>query len=357
MIRHTGSILFGHLKTWFQGPDRTTTDRRKPNFQRSLLPTCGALEERRLMSSFSELRNPIAPQSEVAEVSRLNTSRPNPRPSFAGPVQVVRNVVYRTEGDRPEFLDLYVPSGPIPAGGRPVVIAIHGGGWRQFNKEHFAPKLASLTQLGYMVVAPNYTLAAPGRPSWPENFEDVRAAVRWVRGNAVPLGADPDRIGAIGESAGAHLATLLATYPDGPISPDGISVGPEPVLFRDVSARISGAIALSPPTDLIALVVHARGGAAAAQMLGGPPQLIAGRYFAASPLTHASADDPPILQIHGTADPIVPYGHSIALSWALSARGVPNRFVPLYGIGHGFSPFTPQGGAGSEVLRFLRDFV
>ena len=65
--------------------------------------------------------------------------------------------------------------------------------------------------IGYVVVAPNYELSAPRHPSWPVNLEDVQAVVGWVRTHAGELGINPDHVAAIGESAGANLATLLGT--------------------------------------------------------------------------------------------------------------------------------------------------
>ena len=74
---------------------------------------------------------------------------------------------------------------------------------------------------GIAVVAMNYTLSAPGVPSWPVNFEDVRNAVRWARASAGEFDFNPNEFAAIGESAGGHLAALLGTNPDGPITTGG----------------------------------------------------------------------------------------------------------------------------------------
>ena len=101
---------------------------------------------------------------------------------------------------------------PAPAGGWPVIVAIHGGGWRRFNKQEYGPRVASaFVPNGYVVVAPNYLLSARNRPSWPINFQDVQSAVLWVKANASRYGIDPTRVVAMGESAGANLANLLGT--------------------------------------------------------------------------------------------------------------------------------------------------
>ncbi len=91
-----------------------------------------------------------------------------------------------------------------------------GGVWR--------PDRKCFRAAGYVVVAPNYALSAPGHPTWPTNLDDVRSVVAWVRSNASELGIDPDRVVAMGESAGGNLAELLGTDP-GP-SRNGICVNP-----------------------------------------------------------------------------------------------------------------------------------
>ena len=149
---------------------------------------------------------------------------------------------FPTVDGQSELLDVYTPDTPAPAGGRPVIIAIHGGGWRRFNKNGYGLRVAdAFVQDGYAVVAPNYVLSAPGNPTWPVNFEDVQAAVRWVRSNAGTLGINPNEIVAMGESAGANLAALLGTYSTQSSSGDG------------VSSAVDAVVASSTPTDLTTL--------------------------------------------------------------------------------------------------------
>ena len=94
----------------------------------------------------------------------------------------LHNVPFPTVNGQSELLDVYMPTSPATAGGRPIIVAIHGGGWRRFNKTGYGSRVAdAFVQNGYVVVAPDYVLSAPGSPSWPENLEDVQAAVRWVR--------------------------------------------------------------------------------------------------------------------------------------------------------------------------------
>ena len=110
--------------------------------------------------------------------------------------------------------DLYLPKGLDKA---PVVIAVHGGGWQAgspITYRHWGPFLA---KNGYAVFAISYRLSKPGAKTFPGAVYDVKAAIQFVRANAARLGIDPDRIGLMGDSAGAHLAALVALAGDEPL--------------------------------------------------------------------------------------------------------------------------------------------
>jgi acetyl esterase/lipase len=219
-----------------------------------------------------------------------------------------------------EQLDVYLPANPAPPGGRPVLVAIHGGGWRRFDKTEYGRRIASaFVADGYVVVAPNYELSAPDRPTWPVNLEDVQAAVRWVRSNAGALDINPNKIAAIGESAGANLAALLGTS-------SNQSTG------GGVSAAVDAVVAFSTPTDLTTLYSESpSAGKAAAQFLGGSPAQVPARFIAASPIDQVSPGDPPMLLVHGLQDPLIPTSQSTEMAAALSAAGVRNELFLVPG--------------------------
>ncbi|MFM8702304.1 MAG: alpha/beta hydrolase [Planctomycetia bacterium] len=105
-------------------------------------------------------------------------------------------------------LDLY---GPVRAGGpaRPIVLFVHGGGWRHGDKSHVGVKPEAFVSRGNLFASVGYRLDAPVTPR--EQGADVAAAVAWLRAHAADYGGDGDSIFLIGHSAGAHLAALVAT--------------------------------------------------------------------------------------------------------------------------------------------------
>ena len=271
-------------------------------------------------------------------------------------VEVTTDIVYRRAGDREAKLDVYVPTAEAPTGGRPAILAIHGGGWRGGSKTDFGRMAARLTQHDYVVVSVEYLLSKPGSPSWPANFEDVREAVRWVRRHADDYGIDPDRIAAMGASAGGHLSALLGTYPDGPVAVAGVPLPRAglPATSKAVSARVQAVIDLYGPTDLRGLIESREQTRGPLHLfLGGGPGRFPGRFEAASPVRHVTSDDPPMLLIHGADDPLVPVAQSEALASALKAAGVPHRLIVVEGARHGFDLKVGGRDLVPEVIAFL----
>lgn len=265
----------------------------------------------------------------------LAGSEPADEESLPG-VVTRRDLVYSKVGGTARTLDLHRPAGGPPAGGWPAVVAIHGGGWRGGSKEEFGRMAARLAQHGVVVASVDYTLSRPGKPSWPANRDDVRAAVRWLRRDARALGIDPRRIAAMGASAGGHLAELLGTDP-------GIE-----------ASRVSAVVSFYGASDLASLSKPCLGpGGPVDLLLGGPPNRRPGAARAASPIAHASADDAPMLLIHGLDDPLIPPDQSRRLAGAMAGVGVSCRVVEIPGAAHGFGFRLGERDLLPEVLAFL----
>jgi acetyl esterase/lipase len=298
-------------------------------------PIVESLDSRQLLSTYPSAIMPLAPNT-VSPVTSVAMQAAVPARPF---VQRLANLPFRSQGGRRLTLDVYLPPGQV-TGTRPAIVALHGGGWRRYSKEEFGPRAAVFAQQGYVVIAPNYTLSRPGVGSWPANFEDARAAVAWVRANATKYGIDPNRIAAVGESAGGHLAELLGTYTE---YPDGLAD----------QARVGAVVALAGPSDLTTLPAQSRQGAglAVTQMLGGPKRqaLLAG---VASPIAHVSSSSAPMLLVHGQSDLLVPPDQSVAMVQALQKAGVTARLLPV-NAGHVLNFRVGGQDLVPTVLQFL----
>lgn len=234
-------------------------------------------------------------------------------------LQVERDIVYGERGDRKLLLDLYSPEGKPPAEGWPAAIAVHGGGWSGGSRREYGPLMAApLAARGYVVAAIDYTLARPDDPAWPENIEDVREAVRWLRREAKSLGINPDRIVGLGSSAGGHLVERLGTWAEG----------------DDPRSRICAVVAFYAPSDLPELWKESP---AARRSVAGLFGHVPGPDEAgASPRGRVTGATAPMLLIHGDEDEVVPPDQSRRMAERLKQAGVMHKLVEVPGARHGF---------------------
>lgn len=145
-------------------------------------------------------RNANTPSYRVIE-SELNT------------ITVTKDIRYRDGDSEAWKLDLAMPAN-FGSKLRPAIVIVHGGGWRAGSKsvDVYQKMMVEYAQKGYVTINVNYRLL--DEAPFPACIEDVKTAVRWLRAHADEYQVDPDRIGAYGHSAGAHLALMLAMAPD-----------------------------------------------------------------------------------------------------------------------------------------------
>jgi len=256
--------------------------------------------------------------------------------------------------DRAERLDIMVPPGEPPEGGWPIVVFVHGGGWGRGTRSDRVARgnMWALALHGYVCASTSYQLAPPVQPderpdllrnlrlAFPQNVQDVKSAVRYMRGHAADVQANPDRIALMGASAGAHLAVLAAfTGPDDGLEPGDDGLG-------EVSSRVRAVIALFGVYDYTVFEEVLR---------QDPDRLALARR--ASPLTYLDPGDPPVYAIHGTRDSVVPYTQTVALGAALRAAGVPRRVVIQRGLGHSFGLHLKAYDVKADVLAFLQEHL
>lgn len=236
-----------------------------------------------------------------------------------------QDIVYTKAGSEDLKLDLARPAtgdGPFPA-----VVVIHGGAWRQGNKADMRPILPQFAQRGYVAISPQYRFCP--KDAFPAQIYDVKAAVRWLKLNAKKYKVDPDRLGAIGFSAGGHLALMLGL------------TGPADGLEGEVSvgapdSRVKAVVNYFGPTDLAASDIPDICKPWVKDFLGGTPKEKPDMAAKASPLTFVSKDDAPVLTFHGTKDPLVPFNQAVKLADTMSSAGVPGRVELMVGAQHGW---------------------
>jgi acetyl esterase/lipase len=272
-----------------------------------------------------------------------------------------RNDIQFAEHDGVRLLgDLYLPKGLDKA---PVLVAVHGGGWQVGSRKiytHWGPYLASN---GIAVFAIEYRLMKPMMKTYPGAVYDTKAAIQYVRAKAAELDVDPERIGLIGDSAGAHLSALTALAGEEPLYSSEYRSDPN----ATVSSKVKAVVGFYGVYDMLAqyqhdLLARPRDNIGE-KFLGAAPHTNRKVFFEASPISYATVDrnSTRFLLVHGTDDDVVdPATQSIAFLNALNQAGFFVRRVIIPGAGHFFvaDPVddTSFGGfAGPRVLRFLGD--
>ncbi len=296
-----------------------------------------------------------APQMRTSESNIEAPPTPSPRPPVTYPPQKAAypdgisaqfDIAYESlAGFRPLTLDIYTPR-PSPAP-PPLVLFVHGGGWNSGDSRHALPfpdfprALAAMAAQGYVVASINYRLSQEAR--FPAALQDVKAAIRWLRGHASDYGGDSTRLAVWGMSAGGQLAAMAGTTcgvtrfePDGNTALDAPSDCAEAV------------IDWFGPTDLENLTSN-NGTPAKVGFVAATPASEAGSYLGceptscppgvaklASPLGFISETTPPFLIQQGAADTAVSPHQSERLYDALKQKGVPAEIDLYPDVGHGF---------------------
>lgn len=240
-------------------------------------------------------------------------------------VQAERDVQYGEANGQKLLLDVYRSTTEQV---RPAIVVIHGGGWSAGNKSQMAPVAERFAQSGFVAFSVGYRLVKPDRDKYPAQLDDVQLAVRWIRKNADKYKIDPERIGAIGFSAGGHLAALLGTRDTR-----------DKTIFPEFSSKVQAVVDVFGPADFDPSQKDIVGPVAMAiltNFIGKSPDAAPEMYRDASPAHHVSRDSAPFLIFHGIDDNLVPVDQSRRLERALKAKGVEVTLIEFEGEGHGF---------------------
>ncbi|WP_052226826.1 alpha/beta hydrolase [Microbacterium mangrovi] len=253
------------------------------------------------------------------------------------------SLVARLDGCRPLHIDVDIP---LSAEAVPVVAWIHGGAWQWgSNKLHDGPVPSpqireQLVEAGIAFAAIDYRLS--GEAGWPVPLQDVKAGIRWLRQYAAQLNIDPDRVAVWGESAGGHLAALVATT-------------------AGVAAFEGDHGATDQPSEVIACV-NWYGPGELGPLLTGPaaePAMLllgldASLADEASPRSHVDEASAPMLLIHGSDDSIIPSVLSERLAAEYQRAGALADVRIVTGAGHAFAGDDPERYIAPSIA-FLQD--
>jgi acetyl esterase/lipase len=230
--------------------------------------------------------------------------------------------------DTNHTLELYRPTtgtGPFR-----TVVFIHGGGWRQGDALGSAGIATRMVCRGYAVASVNYRLSQTA--FFPAQIQDVQAAVRYLRANAATLNLDPNRFASFGNSAGGHLAALVATSAGVPEFEDATLGNP------GVSSAVQASMAWFGPSDFSQMdsqiiaqgcspndATHNGAGSFESLLVGctvgsNTPECNA-KIQSANPVKYVGANTPPIYVMHGRSDCTVPIGQSALVKYVAESAG------------------------------------
>lgn len=230
-------------------------------------------------------------------------------------------------------------TGPFPA-----VVCIHGGGFRAGKREGYDKLLLTLAQHGYVAITVTYRLA-PAYP-FPAAVFDCKAAVRWLRANAAKYHVDPARIGAMGGSAGGHLAQFLGVTAGVPQFE-----GDEGNL--DQSSAVSCVVNFFGPSDFTKSYDKSVDAKEVLPLfLGGDLSTKRKEHISSSPLYWVTPNAAPTLCLHGTADEYVAYEQATWIVDKLKAATVEAELVGFEGAGHGLKGVPPEKTEGLMIAFF-----
>lgn len=227
-------------------------------------------------------------------------------------------LVYRSVDGSDLKLDLHLPKDA--AAPLPLLVFIHGGGWSKGHRDDYHYYTVRFAQRGYAAATLSYRLSP--KATFPDAVEDIKCALSWLQRHAGDYGIDPGRTIVIGGSAGGYLSLMAGLTEREEYCGDC----PAPL------ARPMGIVNLYGPTDLTAPV--AQHAPEVTGFLGVSWDEAPERFREASPLTHLSADDPPVLTIHGTLDQIVPIEQGDVLVEKLQELGVHHWYDRIDGFPH-----------------------
>ena len=299
-----------------------------------LLVSCSTIPPR--------VSEPVPEPAQAPATAATSIPAPEPVEVMRG-VETIPDLAFARPGGVELLLDLHLPKG---VKNPPLVMAIHGGGWKAGNRK--SSKLFWIANHGYAVANIEYRMSTEA--VFPAQIHDCKGALRWLRAHQDEYGYDASKVEVVGESAGGHLACLMGTS-SGIESMEGTTAG-----YPDQSSTVQGVINYFGPSDFILRAESQPGitdqpGGLVYQLLGGAVSANPERARMASPVTYCDPGDPPILILHGDQDKQVLPDQSKRLLEVCRANNLEAHLHIEPGKGHGWKP------PGAEEQKLVLDFL
>ena len=244
-----------------------------------------------------------------------------------------RDLEYAHAGDHRLLLDLYLP--PQSEKPVPLVVWVHGGAWRAGSKDSMP--VERWLQQGFAIASVEYRLSPVAKV--PAQIHDIKAAIRWLRGNAKTYAFDSDQFIIAGSSAGGHLAALVG------VSNGVVGLEGELGEFKSTNSNVQAIVSFFGASNLESILAQSRPHGLSVRvpalelLLGGQPDQKPELARLASPVAHVDAADPPLWMIHGDADPQMPIEQSRELFQRFNDLKLKVDFEIVKGGKHGGEGF------------------
>ena len=253
-----------------------------------------------------------------------------------------KDLNYAGDGKSYHTLDVYSPTSSNNKS--PLILTIYGSAWKsnrsKASKYIKKSLIKPLIDAGFAVASINHRSSTDAL--FPAQIHDVKAAIRFLRGNASEYKIDPSFVGVTGSSSGGHLAAMAGTTSHNKLMEGNVGE------FLDYDSHVNAVVDWFGPTDFLLMdicgskMVHDAVNSPESKLIGGAIQENKEKASAANPINYISSKTPPFLIIHGMVDLTVPYCQSKVLKMALERANIESELISVRDGGHGKNVFIDK---------------
>lgn len=257
---------------------------------------------------------------------------------------IAKDIVYAETGNRKLLLDIYMPQNTEQPY---LVVWIHGGAWRSGSKENPPP---GLIKKGYALASIDYRLSEEA--IFPAPIHDIKAAIRFLRGNAKKYAYRSDKIIIWGSSSGGHYAALTGVTNNDPYYEGSLGD------YTKESSSVQAILDFYGPTDFLTILNQSTPHGlevrvpALKLLLGKPVEEVPDLARRASPVFLVDSTDPPVLIVHGDQDPQVPVNQSLELMAVYKKKKLSYQLEIIPGAVHGGKEYDSK-----EMMEIIDNFL